>query len=106
MIIVATDARLDGRQLNRLARRAIYAMARAGSDFASESGDYAVTFSTADPAAPALAEDQLNGLFTAVMESAEEAILNSLLMATTTAGFRGHVKYAVPPGRVLEAVRG
>ncbi len=106
MIIVATDARLDGRQLNRLARRAIYAMARAGSDFASESGDYAVTFSTADSAAPALAEDQLNGLFTAVMESAEEAILNSLFMATTTAGFRGHVKYAVPPGRVLEAVRG
>jgi D-aminopeptidase len=105
MIVLATDARLDGRQLGRLARRAIYAMARVGSNFASDSGDYALAFSTADQAKPGVAEKDLDRLFAAVSESVEEALLNSLFMAKTVMGFRGHIKYAVPHDRVLEMLR-
>ncbi|MGH3743056.1 MAG: P1 family peptidase [Micromonosporaceae bacterium] len=105
MIVVATDARLDSRQLGRLATRAIFAMGRVGSDFASGSGDYAVAFSTADETAPAVPESSLDPLFAAVMEATEEALLNSLFMARTTVGFRGRVAYAAPHQQILDLLR-
>lgn len=104
VIVVATDAMLDARQLTRLARRAVFAMATVGSDFAGGSGDYALAFSTADAAAPPVPDAELDGLFSAVLEAVEEALLNSLFLARTTTGYRGHVKHAVPVGRVLELV--
>jgi D-aminopeptidase len=100
MIVVATDAALDARQLTRLARRAVFSMARTGSDYAHGSGDYAISFSTAD--GPSLTDAQLDPLFVAVMEGVEEAILNALFMAETTHGHHGHIRHAVPHEFVTE----
>ena len=100
--MLATGAPLDARQLTRVARRAIFAMARVGSSFEGNSGDYALAFSTCPPGSSALLADTgLDELFVAAMDATEEAILNSLFMAETTTGFRGHVRHAVP----LDAVR-
>jgi len=105
MILVATDARLDGRQLARLARRAVFAMGRVGSDFASGSGDYALAFATAQPNSASLPESDMDPLFAAVLEATEEALLNSLFMARTTVGVMGRVRYAVPHDRLLSLLR-
>jgi D-aminopeptidase len=106
VIVVATDGRFDARQLSRLARRAVFAMGRVGSDFAGGSGDYAIAFTTSAPDGPPAPESDLEPAFAAVLESVEEALLNSLFMAETTSGFRGHVKYAVPHGRMLDRLAG
>jgi D-aminopeptidase len=105
VIVIATDGHFDSRQLGRIARRAIFAMARAGSDFTGGSGDYALAFSTAQSDLHVQPEFDLNGVFTAVMEAVEEALLNSLFMASTTTGFEGHTRYAVPHDRMLELLR-
>jgi D-aminopeptidase len=94
MIVVATDAPLDARDLKRLAARAIYALARTGSTFSNGSGDFAIAFSThpslrsAGTAGPQartiLPTDDVSGLFEAVMDATEEAVYNSLLKATDT----------------------
>ena len=94
MIVVATDLPLDARQLGRLARRAIFAMARVGSDYAPGSGDYAIAFTTSRTAT--YADRDLRAPFQAVTESVEEALLNSLTMARTTTGFDNHTARAVP----------
>jgi D-aminopeptidase len=94
MIVVATDLPLDARQLGRLARRAVFAMARVGSDYAPGSGDYAIAFTT-NPT-PAFADRDLRTPFQATTESVEEALLNSLTMARTTTGFQAHTAEAVP----------
>jgi D-aminopeptidase len=110
VIVLATDACLDARQLGRVARRAFAAMARTGSDFTGRSGDYALAMSTAGGEegagrAEPVPEMDLDLLFTAAIDATEEAILNSLFMAETTTGFRGHVKHAVPLDHVRELVR-
>ena len=94
MIVVATDLPLDSRQLGRLARRAIFAMGRVGSDYAPGSGDYAIAVTTSRT--PSYADRDLRGPFQAVTESVEEALLNSLTMARTTTGFQGRTAQAVP----------
>jgi D-aminopeptidase len=108
VIVLATDAPLDSRRLTRVAWRSFAGMARAGSDFSGRSGDYALAFSTAPPQALPLPDSALDPLFVAAADAAEEAILNSLLAAETTAGFRGHVRHAVPLDRIrrLCAARG
>jgi D-aminopeptidase len=108
VIVLATDAPLDSRRLTRVAWRSFAGMARAGSDFSGRSGDYALAFSTAPPQALPLPDSVLDPLFVAAADAAEEAILNSLLAAETTAGFRGHVRHAVPLDRIrrLCAARG
>jgi D-aminopeptidase len=103
MIVVATDAPLDARQLSRVARRALAGLARTGSDFAGGSGDYALAFSTASLVQPLLPEAGLDPVFRAATDAAEEAILNSLFMARTTTGYQGRIRYAVPHARVREA---
>jgi D-aminopeptidase len=96
MVIAATDAPLSDRNLTRLARRAVAGIARTGSSFSNGSGDYIITFSTAaDVMRTAqkragaaqyaeLSNDSVSPLFQAVAEATEEAIYNSLFMATTT----------------------
>ncbi|TCO45764.1 D-aminopeptidase [Kribbella antiqua] len=93
MIVVATDLPLDARQVGRVARRAIFAMGRVGSDYAPGSGDYAIAFTT--NRTPGFSDRDLRAPFQATTESVEEALLNSLTMATTTTGFQGHTAHAV-----------
>jgi D-aminopeptidase len=86
-------------------------MARTGSDFAGHSGDYALAFSTAAVRAQAGPDESVPGkdldvIFTAAMEATEEAILNSIFMAETTAGYLGHVRRAVPLDYVRALVSG
>jgi D-aminopeptidase len=110
MIVVATDAPLDARDLKRLAARAVFGLARTGSSFSHGSGDYAIAFSTApgmrtrpgDQASAArtiLASDGVSPLFQAALEATEEAVYNSLLRATTMTG-NGRTVDAIPVDRV------
>jgi D-aminopeptidase len=94
MIIVATDAPLDARDLKRLAARAVFALARTGSTYSNGSGDFAIAFSThpslrvtpgtAPQQRTVLPTDAVSGLFEAVLDATEEAVYNSLLKATDT----------------------
>jgi D-aminopeptidase len=94
MIIVATDAPMDARDLKRLAARAVYALARTGSTYSNGSGDFAVAFSThvslriTEGTGPqprtVLPTDGVSGLFEAVLDATEEAVDNSLLRAIDT----------------------
>ena len=105
MIVVATDAPLDARNLERVAARAIFAMARTGSTFSNGSGDFAIAFSThtslrvtgAGEPQPRtiLPTDSVSGLFEAVLDATEEAIYNSLLRATDVTG-NGRTIRAIP----------
>jgi D-aminopeptidase len=105
MIVVATDAPLDARDLERLAARAIFALARTGSTYSNGSGDFAIAFSThpslrvTSATAPqprtVLPTDSVSGLFEAVMDATEEAVYNSLLRATDTTG-NGRTIRALP----------
>ena len=95
MIVVATDAPLNARQLKRLARRALAGMARTGASFSNGSGDYVIAFSTQREGVKP-AERELSPLFQAVIEATEEAIYNSLLKATTVTGRDGNTAEAIP----------
>ncbi|HEX5647368.1 MAG TPA: P1 family peptidase [Nitrospira sp.] len=110
IIIVATDAPLDARQLTRLAKRATLGLARTGSTARHGSGDFVLAFSTAnviphypkDPtyALTHLADTHLNPLISATVEATEEAVLNALTMATTIVGRDGHRVEAIDLHRV------
>ncbi|MBA3642198.1 MAG: P1 family peptidase [Acidobacteria bacterium] len=105
MIVVATDAPLDARDLQRLAARAIFAMARTGSTYSNGSGDFAIAFSThpslrvtignAPQQRTVLPTDAISGLFEATLDATEEAIYNSLLKAVDTTG-NGRTIRALP----------
>jgi D-aminopeptidase len=117
MIVVATDAPLDARNLERLAKRALLGIARTGGYFSNGSGDYAIAFSTASSvrvpyrsASPTqtvtlLRDEAVSPLFQAAAEAAEEAILDSLFKATRTEGKDGHVAEALPLDRVRELLK-
>jgi len=94
IMVVATDAALDHRQLERVARRALAGLARTGSSMSSGSGDYVIAFSTVRPSdrPTVIAEDALSPLFQATIDATEEAIYNSLLRAETVRGYRGTVQ--------------
>jgi D-aminopeptidase len=110
MIVVATDAPLDARNLERIAARAIFALARTGSSFTNGSGDYAIAFSTSpalrvttatgpQPRA-VLPNEELSPLFQATLEATEEAVYNALFQATTMTGRRGRTIEALPLDQV------
>jgi len=112
MIVIATDAPLDARDLKRLAARAVFGLARTGSSFSHGSGDYAIAFSTAPglrtrmgdatlTARTILPSDGVSALFQSALEATEEAVYNSLFRATTMTG-GGRTIDAIP----LDAVRG
>lgn len=95
MIVIATDAPLDARQLKRLAARSFLGLARTGAVLANGSGDYGIAFSTnrsglSDAAGACLADDDLNQLFLAVVEATEECVYNALTAAETTVGRDGN----------------
>ena len=118
MIVIATDAPIDHRNLQRLAARSMMGLARTGAAGSNGSGDYAIAFSTAPelrirnvPNArnqtanvKLLSNEAMSPLFLAVIEATEEAIYNSLFRATTTTG-RGHTVDALPIDRTLEILR-
>ena len=119
IIVIATDAPLDARNLNRMAARAMMGLARTGAAGSNGSGDYAIAFSTAADvrvrplsqnerntarSVKTLANDAVSPLFLAVIEATEEAIYNSLFRATTTTG-RGRTVEALPLDRTLEILR-
>ena len=110
IVVIATDAPLDGRQLTRLAKRATLGLARTGSTARHGSGDFMLAFSTANviphyPKEPTynlthLADTHLNPLITATVEATEEAILNALTMATTVVGRDGYRVEAIDLDRL------
>lgn len=94
MIVVATDAPLDHRKLQRLATRAVLGLGRTGASGSNGSGDYVIAFSTSHPR-HTLDNDAVSPLFAAVIEATEEAILNSLFTAETITG-NGRTVHALP----------
>lgn len=108
MIVVATDAPVTPRNLERLARRALAGLARTGSAFSNGSGDYVIAFSTVPvarlAAAGPLGNEAMSPLFEAVIEAVEEAVYNSLFFATTVRGHRGTAD-ALPLDTTLAVLR-
>jgi D-aminopeptidase len=101
IVVIATDAPLDHRNLSRLGARAMLGLGRTGADGSNGSGDYAIAFSTRQ--APALANDEMSPLFLAVIDATEEAVYNSLLKAETTTG-NGRTVEAIPVEKVKEVL--
>jgi D-aminopeptidase len=108
LVVVATDAPLDARNLKRLAKRALLGIARTGGYYSHGSGDYAIAFSTArevriphrvpgpTQTVTLLRDEKMSPLFLAAVEATEEAILNSLFKAERMEGKDGHVAEALP----------
>ncbi|HEX2194507.1 MAG TPA: P1 family peptidase [Candidatus Limnocylindria bacterium] len=118
IVVVATDAPLLPHQCRRLAQRASLAIARAGGGGEHSSGDFVIAFATGNrgllpedaSATPAtmgltmLVDDHVNDVFWAAIEATEEAILNSLLAATTMTGRDGITIHAMPHDRLREVM--
>ena len=117
MIVVATDAPLGSRNLERLAKRAILGLGKTGGIESNGSGDYAIAFSTGkdvrmayqshDPLrhTTVVRNDAMSPLFMAAIEATEEAILNSLFHAETMSGRDHHEVSALPVNKVLQIMR-
>lgn len=117
MIVVATDAPLDSRNLQRLAKRAFMGLAKTGGIASNGSGDYVIAFSTAqqlripyESAHPLLQQkvvknERVTPIFMAAIEATEEAIINSLFMAQTTSGSQGRTVEALPLVKVLPLLK-
>jgi D-aminopeptidase len=115
LIVVATDAPIDARDLRRLAARAVFALARTGSSYSNGSGDFAVAFTTAADLRTTFGESQprqrtvlppdgVSPLFQAALEATEEAVYNSLFRATSVTSGRQTVE-AIPIERVREILK-
>ena len=115
MIVVATNAPLDSRDLRRLAARALFGLARTGSSYSNGSGDFSIAFTTAQELRvqhgettvqprTILPTDGVSPLFQAALETTEEAIYNSLLQATTITG-QGKTVKAIPIEQVKKILK-
>jgi D-aminopeptidase len=116
MIVIATDAPLDARNLKRLAARTLLGLARTGGSSSNGSGEYAIAFSTAasvrihlDDKSPkrtveTLTNDAMSPLFEAAIEGTEEAVYNSMFRAVTTTGI-GHTIEALPIDKTVEILK-
>jgi D-aminopeptidase len=119
IIVVATDAPVDARNLGRMAARTMLGLARTGASATNGSGDYAIAFSTSPDVrirtasatersmprtVKSLPNDAMSPIFQAVIEATEEAIYNSLFRATTTSG-RGRTIEALPLDQTIEILR-
>lgn len=114
MIVIATDAPLSSRNLKRLAKRSFLAFGKVGSFSSNGSGDYSIAFSThpelrisydseeIEKTVIEVSNDYMSPLFLAVVEATEEAIYNSLFMATDIKGQKGRVVEALPIEKTLE----
>lgn len=117
MIVVATDAPLDSRNLERLAKRAFMGMAKTGGIASNGSGDYVIAFSTAAAVrvpyqsssavnqAAYLHNDFISPLFMAAIEATEEAVINSLFAAKSMDGREGHRVEELPLGKVIPLLK-
>jgi D-aminopeptidase len=117
MIVIATDAPLDARNLTRLAKRSLLGLAKTGGIASNGSGDYAIAFSTVEAnrvthsgsnkvdAGQFLRNDETSPLFLAVIEATEEAILNSLFKATNMTAKENHAVKALPLDTVLKILK-
>ncbi len=116
IIVIATDAPLDARNLERIAARAMMGLARTGAAGTNGSGDYAIAFSTAHDVrikssdsnprtVKLLSNDSMSPLFLATIEATEEAIYNSLFRATTTIGREERKVEALPIEPVIEILK-
>ncbi len=116
MIVVATDAPVTSRNLERIAKRAMLGLARTGGIASNGSGDYVIAFSTATEnrivvgkAGVRTVEELPNGavspLFLATIEATEEAIVNSLFAAENMTGRDGHSREALPVDKVMDLLR-
>ena len=116
MIVIATDAPLSPRNLKRLAKRSFTGMGRTRAVMSNGSGDYAISFSTAYripyqnigqtiEIPPLVDNDSMTSLFRAVEEATQEAIYNSLFMATTIKGYKGHTREAIPLDEVTRIMK-
>jgi D-aminopeptidase len=117
IIVIATDAPVDARNLKRMAARSMLGLARTGAAASNGSGDYAIAFSSSSEnrirysptgdrvqIVKSLSNNAMSPLFVAVIEATEEAIYNSLLRATSVSG-RGHTVEALPLDRTVEILR-
>ncbi len=118
MMVVATDAPIDARNLERVAKRAFMGLAKAGGIASNGSGDFAIAFSTArENRVPHntkkleklqnvnVANDDMTPIFMATIEATEEAVVNSLFKATDVKGYNGKVTKALPVDQVLEMLK-
>lgn len=117
MIVIATDAPLDSRNLERLAKRAMFGLARTGGIASNGSGDFVICFSTFEQnrvpyqttddlmSQKVLQNEKLDYLFEAVIEATEEAIINSLFTAKTIRGFQGHEMKSIPVDEVIKIMK-
>ncbi|RIJ42058.1 DmpA family aminopeptidase [Pontibacter oryzae] len=117
MIVVATDAPVDARNLERMAKRAMLGLAKTGGIASNGSGDYVIAFSTATTlrvpytsevkteTVTLLRNDEMSPLFMAVIEATEEAIINSLFAAETTTGKENRTVEALPVKKVLSILK-
>ncbi|ASZ10194.1 P1 family peptidase [Chitinophaga pendula] len=117
MVVVATDAPLDARNLQRLAKRAFLGLAKTGGIASNGSGEYVIAFSTAkEVRIPHMANtalqtvtlvnnDAMSPIFMAVIEATEEAVINSLFAAQTMTGRDGHKIEAMPLDKVLPVLK-
>jgi D-aminopeptidase len=116
MVVLATDAPVSPRNLERLASRSVMGLARTGSFMANGSGDFVIAFSTQNPVPhdelyttrneELLYNDFTSPLFLATVEAVEEAVLNSILRATTVSGRDGHTREAIPIEQLVEMIEG
>ena len=116
MVVIATDAPVDARNMKRMAARAMLGLGRTGASGSNGSGDYAIAFSTAQQVRihsedkgstrhiELLSNDAMSPLFLAVIEATEEAVYNSLLRATTMTGL-GHTVEALPLEKTTETLK-
>ena len=117
MMVVITDAPLDARNLERLAKRAIMGLAKTGGIASNGSGDYVIALSTAKNnlipysdssrfyKSEVLRNDDMSPLFLATIEATEEAIVNSLFAAKTMTGFEGHKVESIPIDKVIDLMK-
>jgi D-aminopeptidase len=117
MIVIATDAPVDNRNLERMAKRAMMGLAKTGGIASNGSGDYVIAFSTNEglripyatqektQTVTLLRNDEMSPLFMAVIEATEEAIINSLFMAETMEGKEQHVTEALPVNSVIKIMK-
>lgn len=115
MMVVVTDAPLDARNLERIAKRAMMGLAKTGGIASNGSGDYVIALSVAPQnlipvdakrlTTTVLANDEMSPLFAATIEATAEALWNSLFMAQSMTGYRGKRVEALPVDRVLDLLR-
>ena len=115
IIVIATDAPLTHRQLKQLSIRATHGLARTGTPSTDSSGEFVIAFSTANVfprytdngtfKINMVVNSRLSSLFEAVIEATEEAVINSMTMATTMTGRDGRTMHAIPLDRLKKVIK-